>query len=32
MHTYVDDFVRWLNKTFLRREWEWPVTEEDEGE
>lgn len=27
MHTYVDDFVRWLNKTFLRREWHWPVTE-----
>lgn len=27
MHTYVDDFIRWLNKTFLGREWSWPVTE-----
>lgn len=25
MHTYVDDFVRWLNKTFLNRDWQWPV-------
>ncbi|MFI5385021.1 MAG: efflux RND transporter permease subunit, partial [Fimbriimonadales bacterium] len=31
MHTYVDDFVRWLNKTFLRRDWQWPVTESDEA-
>ncbi|HWA82452.1 MAG TPA: efflux RND transporter permease subunit, partial [Fimbriimonadaceae bacterium] len=23
MHTYVDDFVKWLNKTFLHRDWEW---------
>lgn len=30
MHTYVDDFVRWLNKTFLNKEWSWPVTEEEE--
>jgi len=30
MHTYVDDFVRWLNKTFLHRDWSWPVTEEGE--
>jgi HAE1 family hydrophobic/amphiphilic exporter-1 len=30
MHTYVDDFTKWLNKTFLDREWKWPVTEEDE--
>lgn len=29
MHTYVDDFVRWLNKTFLRRDWHWPATEPD---
>lgn len=29
MHTYVDDFVRWLNRTFLRREWNWPVTDPD---
>lgn len=27
MHTYVDDFIKWLNRTFLNREWEWPVTE-----
>jgi HAE1 family hydrophobic/amphiphilic exporter-1 len=27
MHTWVDDFVRWLNKVFLNREWEWPTTE-----
>ena len=26
LHTYVDDFVRWLNRTFLNREWSWPVT------
>ncbi len=24
MHTYVDDFVKWLNKTFLHRDWTWP--------
>lgn len=27
MHTYVDDFIRWSNRVFLRREWTWPVTE-----
>lgn len=27
MHTYVDDFTKWLNRTFLDREWEWPITE-----
>jgi hydrophobic/amphiphilic exporter-1 (mainly G- bacteria), HAE1 family len=27
MHTYVDDFVKWLNKTFLGRDWEWPKLE-----
>ena len=27
MHTFVDDFIRWLNKTFRGREWVWPVTE-----
>jgi HAE1 family hydrophobic/amphiphilic exporter-1 len=26
MHTLVDDFVRWLNRIFLNREWHWPVT------
>ena len=31
MHTYVDDFVRWLNKTFLRREWTWPLTENEDA-
>jgi HAE1 family hydrophobic/amphiphilic exporter-1 len=27
MHTYVDDFTRWLNKTFLGREWKWTPPE-----
>ncbi len=27
MHTYVDDFVVWLNRTFRGREWSWPVIE-----
>jgi HAE1 family hydrophobic/amphiphilic exporter-1 len=32
MHTYVDDLIRWLNKTFLGRDWHWPVTDRpDEG-
>ena len=30
MHTYVDDLTRWLNKTFLDRDWHWPVTETEE--
>jgi HAE1 family hydrophobic/amphiphilic exporter-1 len=25
MHTFVDDFVKWLNRTFLNRNWEWPI-------
>jgi HAE1 family hydrophobic/amphiphilic exporter-1 len=25
MHTYIDDLIRWLNRVFLRREWEWPA-------
>jgi hypothetical protein len=25
LHTYVDDFVGWLHRTFLNREWRWPV-------
>ena len=25
MHTYLDDFVKWLYRTFLNREWRWPV-------
>jgi HAE1 family hydrophobic/amphiphilic exporter-1 len=40
MHTYVDDFIRWLNRTFLNREWVWeshdgdtePRGEDDETE
>jgi len=32
MHTYVDDFVIWMNRFFLKREWHWPVTEPPEGE
>lgn len=31
MHTFVDDFVRWLNKIFLNREWHWPVTQPPEA-
>jgi hydrophobic/amphiphilic exporter-1 (mainly G- bacteria), HAE1 family len=27
MHTFVDDLIRWLNKTFFGRDWHWPVTE-----
>lgn len=27
MHTYVDDLTRWLNRTFLNRDWHWPVLE-----
>jgi hypothetical protein len=30
MHTFVDDFIRWLNKTFRGREWEWPVPATDD--
>ena len=29
MHAYLDDLTRWLNKTFLNRAYQWPVTEED---
>ncbi len=32
MHTYVDDFIRWINWRFLKRKWVWPVTESiDDG-
>lgn len=31
MHTYVDDFIRWLNRTFFNREWQWPVTAAPDG-
>ncbi|MHB0912749.1 MAG: efflux RND transporter permease subunit [Armatimonadota bacterium] len=27
MHTYVDDLIKWVNRRFLKREWEWPVTD-----
>ncbi len=27
MHTYVDDMVVWLNRKFLHREWQWPITD-----
>lgn len=27
MHTVVDDLIRWGNKVFLNRDWEWPATE-----
>ncbi len=30
MHTYVDDFIKWLNKTFLNRDWHWPTREPEE--
>ncbi|MCL5773459.1 MAG: efflux RND transporter permease subunit [Firmicutes bacterium] len=26
MHTYVDDFIKLINRIFLKRKWEWPVT------
>jgi len=30
MHTFVDDFIVWLNRTFLKREWAWPAPQRDE--
>lgn len=27
MHAYLDDATRWLNKTFLNREYKWPIPE-----
>jgi hydrophobic/amphiphilic exporter-1 (mainly G- bacteria), HAE1 family len=32
LHTYVDDFIRWLNRTFLHREWNWPVASPESTE
>jgi hydrophobic/amphiphilic exporter-1 (mainly G- bacteria), HAE1 family len=32
MHTYVDDFAQWLNRTFLKREYVWPVREFDDDD
>lgn len=31
LHSVVDDAVRWLNRTFLNREWQWPASSEEEG-
>ena len=28
MHTLTDDVIRWVNRIFLNREWEWPVRAE----
>lgn len=30
MHTYIDDFIRWINKVFLKKDWTWPVKRGDE--
>ena len=30
MHTYVDDLTRWLNKTFLNRDWHWTAPDNTE--
>lgn len=30
MHTYVDDFVVWLNRTFVGRTWTWPTRSDDD--
>lgn len=30
MHTYVDDFVQWIHRTFLGREYKWPTDQEAE--
>lgn len=32
MHTYIDDFVIWLNRTFLNREWTWPIRSEGDSD
>jgi HAE1 family hydrophobic/amphiphilic exporter-1 len=32
MHTYVDDLIKWLNRRFLKRKWEWPVVSDGDGE
>jgi len=32
MHTFVDDFIVWLNRTFLKREWSWPIPGEQRDE
>ena len=32
MHTYIDDFLRWFNRTYLNQEYRWAVTEPPEEE
>jgi HAE1 family hydrophobic/amphiphilic exporter-1 len=32
MHTYVDDFTKWVNRVLLGREWSWPVIESEAEE
>ena len=32
MHTFVDDFVRWLNKTFRDRDYTWPTPDEEQDD
>ncbi len=32
MHTFVDDFTRWWNKTFLGRDWEWRKPGEEDSQ
>ena len=32
MHTYIDDFTRWVNRILFGREWHWRVSEADEDE
>ena len=27
MHTFIDDFIRWMYRTFRNQEWSWPVTD-----
>jgi hydrophobic/amphiphilic exporter-1 (mainly G- bacteria), HAE1 family len=32
MHTYVDDVIRWIYRTFRDREWRWPVQQSEDAE
>jgi hydrophobic/amphiphilic exporter-1 (mainly G- bacteria), HAE1 family len=29
MHTYIDDFIAWIHRVFLKKTWTWPVQEEE---
>ncbi len=31
MHTYVDDLLAWIHRTFLHKEYRWPVAQSDDG-